>query len=469
MIVEESVLLIPDKAKLALLYEKSRKGYEEALSIFLGRVGAALTENGLKPTLKSRVKEFESFYSKKLRLLKKAWTEKSGPYPVNDVLAARVVCPFLGDIELAERLLSERFSIEEVERKGAQHSFREFGYESIHVLIRLPEDLLKLCPNLERNVVEVQLRTILQEAWAEVEHELVYKAEFTPFDEPMRRKLAALNANLTLSDIIFQEILEFEKRLTSELGHRREAFYRKIEEVSGELPANKAGKGGNAEGPREVAAPRATAGARETTTGALNFVAGPPSAAGDMNIGGSSEQLDDTNQDPLPGLEREGYQNFGMDGLLLAALEAHNKADFEKAIRIYGEILKNRPAKEISSVVYKHRGMAHFAQSKYKEALEDFSSCLDIDPECYKALYYRGVVKGVLQDIPGAVEDFSGALALHPYHFFSRYRRAESYFKMGDVAAAHADCEIALRIEPKNPLALHLFSNIKEKLALEDF
>jgi putative GTP pyrophosphokinase len=302
-----------------------------------------------------------------------------------------------------------------------------------------------------------------------VEHELVYKAEFTPFDEPMRRKLAALNANLTLSDIIFQEILEFEKRLTSELGHRREAFYRKIEEVSGELPANKAGKGGNAEGLREAAAPRATAGARETTTGALNFVAGPPSAAGDMNIGGSLEQLDDTNQDPLPGLEREGYQNFGMDGLLLAALEAHNKADFEKAIRIYGEILKNRPAKEISSVVYKHRGMAHFAQSKYKEALEDFSSCLDIDPECYKALYYRGVVKGVLQDIPGAVEDFSGALALHPYHFFSRYRRAESYFKMGDVAAAHADCEIALRIEPKNPLALHLFSNIKEKLALEDF
>ncbi len=482
MIVEESVLLIPDKAKLALLYEKSRKGYEEALSIFLGRVGAALTENGLKPTLKSRVKEFESFYSKKLRLLKKAWTEKSGPYPVNDVLAARVVCPFLGDIELAERLLSERFSIEEVERKGAQHSFREFGYESIHVLIRLPEDLLKLCPNLERNVVEVQLRTILQEAWAEVEHELVYKAEFTPFDEPMRRKLAALNANLTLSDIIFQEILEFEKRLTSELGHRREAFYRKIEEVSGELPANKAGRGGSAEGPTgaappqaaagtsEVAAPQAIAGTRETTAGALDFAAGPLSVvAGGRNIGDSSEKSEDTNQDPFPGPEREGYQNFGMDGLLLAALEAHNKADFEKAIRIYGEILKNRPAKEISSVVYKHRGMAHFAQSKYKEALEDFSSCLDIDPECYKALYYRGVVRGVLQDIPGAVEDFSGALALHPYHFFSRYRRAESYFKMGDVAAAHADCEIALRIEPKNPLALHLFSNIKEKLALEDF
>jgi len=448
MMIEESVLLIPDKAKLSALYSKSRKGYEDALSIFLGRVGKVLTERGLKPTLKGRVKEFESYYSKKLRLLKKAWSEKAGPIPVNDVLAVRVVCPFLGDMESAERIIAESFSIEEIERKGSQHSFREFGYESIHLLVRIPEDIIHLCPNLERNVVEIQLRTILQEAWAEVEHELVYKAEFTPFDEPMRRKLAALNANLTLSDIIFQEILEFEKRLTAELGHRREAFYRKIEEVSGEITEEKTsgeqtleerpGQGEYVDEEALQASPRAS-----------------------KNEGFKGEGF--------RGSELDSYQSFGMDGLLLAALEAHNKADFGQAIRIYSQILKSSPEKEISSVVFKHRGMAYFAQSRYKEALQDFSSCISQDAHCYKALYYRGVVKGVLEDIPGAVEDFSGALALHPYHFFSRYRRAEAYFKLGDTAAAHADCEIALRIEPKSPLAIHLFSKIKEKLALEDF
>jgi len=77
--------------------------------------------------------------------------------------------------------LSNIFSIEEIERKGAERSFREFGYESIHVLVRVPDEVAQqLCPHLERNVIEIQLRTILQEAWAEVEHELVYKAEFTP-------------------------------------------------------------------------------------------------------------------------------------------------------------------------------------------------------------------------------------------------------------------------------------------------
>ena len=427
--MEQSILVIPDKAKLSVLYGNSRKSYEEALEHFLARVGKVLSERGLKPTLKGRVKEFDSYYAKKLRLLKKAWTEKTSPLPVNDILAIRVVCPFLGDLGVAEKILSEQFSIEEIERKGAERSFREFGYESIHVLVRVPEDIASLCPHLERNVIEIQLRTILQEAWAEVEHELVYKAEFTPFDEPMRRKLAALNANLTLSDIIFQEILEFEKRLNAELGHRREAFYKKIEEVA-DSPS--------AESPEQEA---------------------KADERSDISLPPRTEQDSDA----------EGYKNFGMDGLLLAALEAHNKADFGQAVRIYSAILEGKPDKEIGSVVYKHRGMAYFAQSRYHEALQDFSACLILDAECYKAQYYRGVVKSILDDLPGAAEDFAGALRIHPYHFFSRYRRALCYFKMGDVAQAHADCEIALRIEPDNGLALHLFAQIKEKMALEDF
>jgi putative GTP pyrophosphokinase len=72
--------------------------------------------------------------------------------------------------------------------------------------LALPDDLANGLSFLDPPVCEVQVRTILQDAWAEVEHELVYKAEFTPFDEPMKRKLAALNANLTLSDMLFQEI-----------------------------------------------------------------------------------------------------------------------------------------------------------------------------------------------------------------------------------------------------------------------
>ncbi|HEY9055495.1 MAG TPA: tetratricopeptide repeat protein, partial [Rectinemataceae bacterium] len=74
-----------------------------------------------------------------------------------------------------------------------------------------------------------------------------------------------------------------------------------------------------------------------------------------------------------------------------------------------------------------------------------------------------------MEDLAGAVEDYTAALAIHPYHFYSRYRRASCFFKMGDAAAAHADCEVALRMEPDNKLAQHLFSKIKTSLALSDF
>ncbi len=425
MTIEQSVLLIPDKAKLQAGYQAALPGYESVLKEFLDEVAPLLSSAGLKPTLKGRVKDFESYYSKKLRLLKKAWTEKTGPLPVNDIIAIRVVCPFLGDLAEAERILAKHFRIEEIERKGAERSFREFGYESIHVLVLIPDRFMPRCAQLERNVIEIQLRTILQEAWAEVEHELVYKAEFTPFDEPMRRKLAALNANLTLSDIIFQEILEFEKRLNSELGQRREAFYRKIEEVSMDLDSHGASGG---------------LGGREAVQG---------------------HQADRQDFDSLGAL--------GMDGMLLAALEAHNKAEFDRAIGIYSAILAENPEKEIASVVFKHRGMAYFAQNRYENALDDFSACLKVEPECYKALYYRGVVKGIQGDLGGAGDDFTSALEIHPYHFYSRYRRAATFFKLGDVAGAHADCELALRIEPKNPLALHLMERIKSTMAAKDF
>ncbi len=436
--MEQSVLVIPDKAKMQAIYAESKPRYEEALARFIATVEPILTAGGLSPTLKGRVKDFSSYYAKKLRLLKQAWTDKTTPLPVNDIVAIRVVCPFLGDLAVAEKLLSERFEVVEVERKGAERSFREFGYESIHLLARIPEELMALCPHIDRNVIEIQLRTILQEAWAEVEHELVYKAEFTPVDEPMRRKLAALNANLTLSDIIFQEILEFEKRLNVELGQRRQAFYRKIEEVADEPDDSAGGAATEAKAPQ--AAPL-----------------GPAAPAAAQTA-------------PRPSMfEGHGYGGFGMDGMLLAALEAHNKADFVQAVSIYSAIVAEKPGKEIASVVYKHRGMAFFAQSRYHEALQDFTSCLALDPECYKALYYRGVVKGVLDDCLGAVEDFSEALCIHPYHFFSRYRRALCFFKLGDTASALADCEIALRIEPENALALHLFAKIKDTLAREDF
>jgi putative GTP pyrophosphokinase len=136
------------------------------------------------------------------------------------------------------------------------------------------------------------------------------------------------------------------------------------------------------------------------------------------------------------------------------------------ATRIYTEILDQDPSKDIAAVVYKHRGMAHFSQSLYREAIADFCSSLEFAPKDHKAAYYRGVVKSVLQDFIGAINDFNLALEIQPYHFFSLYRRAMAYWHIEDYAQAIADAESALRLEPNNAQASRIRSLALQKMKM---
>jgi putative GTP pyrophosphokinase len=412
MTVGESPEEIPDRGALKCAYEDRKPGYAKLLTAMEARLRAALEKDSLGPIIKGRIKSFDSWYAKKIRILRNAKASGKPPIPITDIVALRVVCPFLGDLKLAESSILSSFKVLEVERKGSDRSFREFGYESIHLLVELPADLRDEACGFDSPAVEVQLRTILQEAWAEVEHELVYKAEFTPFDEPMKRKLAALNANLSLSDIIFQEILDYQRRLNSELERRRSSFYGKIEDAMDK-----------------------------------------PLEAADKRIERRS-------------FSSERAQSSSMDDLLLSALSAHNREDFEGAARIYSEILLQKPDNDIAAVVYKHRGMAYFSRSMYKEAIDDFGASLESAPNDHKAAYYRGVVKSVVQDFIGAIGDFDLALRIHPYHFFSLYRRAMAYWHLGDYAQALADADAALRLEPDNEQASRLKSLALQKMKM---
>jgi putative GTP pyrophosphokinase len=263
--------------------------------------------------------------------------------------------------------------------------------------------------------VEIQIRTTLQDAWAEVEHELVYKAEFTPFDTPMKRKLAAVNASLSLADIIFQEIRTYQRQLNGQLGQRRESFFQKIEE----------------------------------STDALLF-AGEPAKRKDA---------------ALPGISARP-EGSSIDDLLLNALYAHNKNRFDDAIGLYSRILELKPDSTISSLIYKHRGMANFARSQYHEAIGDFSHALELDEQSYKAAYYRGVVRSVLKQYSEAIDDFTRSLTINPYQAFCLFRRGQAFYHIGDYPQALADCETALALEPDNETVRKFKELLQDKLKM---
>ncbi|MDR2551790.1 MAG: tetratricopeptide repeat protein [Treponema sp.] len=402
---------LPDRNLLREDYEKTASARTHIIRELIETIEGVVHHLSSRPTVKGRTKDFDSYYKKYLELLKIA----PGTEPlITDLIGLRVICPFLEDLDAVEKLVRDHFAVTELDRKGAHFSFKEFGYESVHLLIEIPPALLEEWGGCGCGTAEIQIRTILQDAWAEVEHELVYKAEFTPFDDPMKRKLAAVNASLSLADSIFQEIRVYQRQLNSELGKRRDSFYRKIEEATDGLLFN----------PGDV---------RES------FPAGPL---------------------PLPN------DQATMDDLLLNALYAHNKNRFAEAIALYSRILTMTGDVSICSLIYKHRGMACFAQSGYTEAIEDFTKSLEFDPRSYKAAYYRGVVKSVLGRYQEAIEDFTLSLGINPYQNFTLYRRGQAYYHLEDYPAALADCEASLALDPVSRPAARFKTLLLNKLKM---
>lgn len=393
---------LPNRKVLQEQYETDSQLYQVILQEMVHRFKPALEETGLHPTIKTRVKAFKSYFEKFIRKLRSG--EAPGQVKIHDVLGLRVVCPFIEDIARVEEFIRTNYTILEEDHKGAVQSFKEFGYESTHFLVALPEDLAETLALDDPPPVEIQVRTILQDAWAEVEHELIYKAKFFPFDQPLKRKLAALNANLTLSDIIFQEIREYQRQLSRELEKRKANFLDKL---------------------RNLPLPEA-----------------------DLSPGLTLE-------DNHPTLEN-------MDQMLLDALFAHNNKEIKKAINYYSSILKLNPKTYVQSLILVHRGMAYYTEGLFENALDDFDQAIVKDPQNSKAFYYRGVVELALERCTRALEDFNQSLHLVPFQVDSLLGRGQTLLKLGRYDEAKADCEQALDIHPEDFHALELYKLILE-------
>lgn len=387
---------IPHKEEIRKIYES----YNPPLQKIMQKIEEKLKKTiklTSTPTYKSRIKSFNSYYRKILRLKAEEFSMRGKLVELTDMMGIRIVCAFIEDLHNVEQQIRKNFTVKEVEYKGSGDNFREFGYESIHVLISIPQDCLPEENDIEIPkglVCEIQIRTILQDAWAEVEHELIYKTEFSPFDMPLRRKLASINASLSLADTIFQEIRDYQKKLQQETSERRESFYEKVDETTSEF---------------------------------------------------SEEEKSKFKSDTLEIGKANNFIHGTIDDLLLEAIHAHNSGEIQRAIKIYTQILEAKPvpADMVLSVVFKHRGMAYFASNSYENALKDFQSSVNYDPNGFRSLYYIGIVYTVMHKYEKAVEAFSDSLEINEFQSHARYRRAVAYSKLGEDGKALEDLSAA--------------------------
>ncbi len=385
---------IPDRQKLQSEYDKNITFYRELMPQIQRQISQLFEKHNIQADIRYRIKSFDSYFEKVMRLR----SRRKRPQ-LTDLFGLRIICPFLENLDQVEDVLVSSFEVEEVEYKALKHSFREFGYDSIHMLLKVP--LLQSAPPLtySRNVLEVQLRTILQDAWAEVEHELIYKANFSLLNAPIKRKLASLNAILTLSDVIFQEIRDYQKEVQTYGVKLRGSVQKKLE---------------------NDADFSLISGLEEDVFSGKGFKLSTP-----IQPKGSSERL------------------------LFQALQLHSAGQMEKAIDLYTRLLRTRINEAVRSIVYNHRGMAQFVLSEYDKAQADFLKAVEFNTHNFRALNNLGLTYRFKNQFDKALKVLDRSLELNAMQHEAYYMRALTYKDLGDYARALEDCDRALNLKPE--------------------
>lgn len=117
----------------------------------------------------------------------------------------------MSDIDSVSQIIKENFDIDEVnsiDKRKAIETDR-FGYLSVHYVVKLNHARRQLDENKHFSDLkcEVQIRTILQHAWAAIDHKLRYKNK-DEMPPKLRRQLYRISALLETADEQFESLTE---------------------------------------------------------------------------------------------------------------------------------------------------------------------------------------------------------------------------------------------------------------------
>ncbi|RKQ90432.1 ppGpp synthetase/RelA/SpoT-type nucleotidyltransferase [Solirubrobacter pauli] len=166
-------------------FDALRVAIHDRLAACLDREAIALSQ------IESRTKTVRSFAEK---------ITSKGKYAdpleeITDLAGLRVIVYYPDDVRAVGAVIDRELTVDwtNSNRSGHDDPPDRFGYRSDHYIVSLPES--------ERFAglrAEIQVRTVMQHAWAAVDHEIRYKAADLPRD--LSRRLFRLSALLELAD-----------------------------------------------------------------------------------------------------------------------------------------------------------------------------------------------------------------------------------------------------------------------------
>ncbi|MGE4503291.1 MAG: RelA/SpoT domain-containing protein [Thiomicrospira sp.] len=169
---------------------------------------------------------------------------------VTDLIGVRVLHLFKGDWEHIDRFINSNWSATEgtvafvregdertvYEEKGCEVRRHDYGYRSIHYII-------ESSPTKERVLCEIQVRTLFEEAWSEIDHQVRYpnfsdNQVLAYFLKVFNRMAGSADEMGSFVDHLARHLNESDEKLSLEVA-KNESHIQRIEKLVQELEAEK--------------------------------------------------------------------------------------------------------------------------------------------------------------------------------------------------------------------------------------
>lgn len=179
-------------------------------------VSALISSSSIQAhSITSRVKDKESL-SKKIKK-KDKYTALN---QLTDIVGLRVITNYSDEVDTIAAIIEREFQVDEensIDKRATLDPDR-FGYLSLHYVISLNSnrgDLIEY-QRFSELKFEIQIRSILQHTWAEIEHDIGYKTKIE-IPKKIRRQFSRLAGLLEIADDQFINIREDLKKYEKEV------------------------------------------------------------------------------------------------------------------------------------------------------------------------------------------------------------------------------------------------------------
>ncbi len=209
--IEECVLwYTQQKPVYALLADKIAEIIEEVLD----------SEKIIYSSIECREKEVEKFKDK----ISEPISFK--PREMQDLAGIRIICYVNSDVEKITKLMKEIFDIDESKSidKTKTLGVDKMGYRGVHLVAKLPKERTRLheFKKFEGLYFEIQIRTILQHSWAEIQHDKNYKFSGTLAPE-IQRRFNLISTNLEMADNEFNTLSQLIEEYSQDVSQKTKA------------------------------------------------------------------------------------------------------------------------------------------------------------------------------------------------------------------------------------------------------